>query len=74
MEYATTSSATTSNANTSKLDKVKSVALRAIVGAMKTMLIKEMEKRANLEPLELQRTFKVLNQTEKIQTAWSSAP
>ena len=33
---------------------------------MKTMPIKEMEKRADLEPLELRRTFKVLTQTEKI--------
>ena len=47
-------------------DKVQNVALRAIVGAVKTMLIKEMEKRADLKPLELQGTFKVLTQTEKI--------
>ena len=53
MEDATTSSATASNANKRKFDKVQNVALRAIVGAMKTMPIKEMEKRANLEPLEL---------------------
>ena len=33
---------------------------------MKTTPIKEMEKRADLEPLELRRTFKVLTQTEKI--------
>ena len=66
MEYATTSWATASNANKSKLDKVQHVALRAIVGTMKTTPIKEMEKRADLEPLELQRTFKVLTQTEKI--------
>ena len=66
MEYATTSWATASNANKSKLDKVQNVALRAIVGAMKTTPIKEMEKRADLEPLELRRAFKVLTQTEKI--------
>ena len=66
MEYATTSWATASNTNKSKLDKVQNVALRAIVGAMKTTPIKEMEKRADLEPLELRRTFKVLTQTEKI--------
>ena len=53
MEYATTSWATASNANKSKLDKVQNVAFRAIVGAMKTTPIKEMEKRADLEPLEL---------------------
>ena len=33
---------------------------------MKTTPIKEMEIRADLEPLELRRTFKVLTQTEKI--------
>ena len=61
-----TSWATTSNANKIKLDKVQNVALRAIVGAMKITPIKEIEKRADLEPLELRRTFKVLTQTEKI--------
>ena len=66
MEYATTSWATASNAYKSKLDKVQNVAPRAIVGAMKTTPIKEMEKRANLETLELRRTFQVLIQTEKI--------
>ena len=67
MEYATTSWATASNVNKSRLDKVQNVALRAIVGAMKTTPIKEMEKRADLEPLELLRAFKVLTHTEKIQ-------
>ena len=33
---------------------------------MKTTPIKETEKRAYLEPLELRRTFKVLTQTEKV--------
>ena len=66
MEYAATSWATASNANKSKLDKVQNVALRAIVGAMKTTPIKEMEKRVDLEPLELWRTFKVLTQMKKI--------
>ena len=66
MEYATTSWATTSNAKKSKLDKAQSVALQAIVGAMKTTLIKEMERTADLEPLELLRTVKVLTQAEKI--------
>ena len=64
MEYATTSWAPASNASKSKLDKVQNVALRAIVGAMKTTPIKEMEKRADL-PLELLRTFKVLTQTRR---------
>ena len=56
----------TPNANKRKLDKFQNVALRAIVGAMKTTPIKEMEKRADLEPLELRRTFKVLTQMKKI--------
>ena len=34
---------------------------------MKTTPINEMEKRADMEPLELRRTFKVLTQTETIQ-------
>ena len=34
---------------------------------MKTAPIKEMKKRADLEPLELRRTIKVLSQTEKVQ-------
>ena len=66
MEYAATSWAISSNAKRIKLDKVQSVALRAIAGAMKTTPIKEMEKTAELEPLELRRTSKVLTQTEKI--------
>ena len=55
MEYATTSWATAPNANKSKRDKVQNIALRATVGAMKTTPIKEMEMRADLEPLELRR-------------------
>ena len=48
------------------LDKVKNVALRAIASDMKTTPIKEIGKKADMEPLELRRTFKVLIQTEKI--------
>ena len=69
MEYATTSWVTASNANKSKLDKVQNVALWvwAIAGVMKTMPIKEVEKTADLEPLELRREFKGFTHTEKIQ-------
>ena len=63
---AATSYVSASNANKNKLDKVQNVALRAIVGTMKTTPIKDMEKRANLESVELLRTFKVPTQTEKI--------
>ena len=48
----------------SKLDKVQNITLWAIVNAMKTMPIKEMAKRGDLESLELQRTFKVLTQRQ----------
>ena len=65
MEYATTSWATVSNANKSNMDKVQNVTLQAIVGAMKTTPIKEMEKRADLESLELRRTFQVSALMEK---------
>ena len=50
MESATSSWATDSNANKSKRDNVRNVALRAIVGVMKTTPTKEMEKRGDLEP------------------------
>ena len=50
VEYTTTSWATASNANKCKLDKVGNIALRAIVGAMKTTPIKKTEKRADLKP------------------------
>ena len=63
MEYATTSWATASNANNNKLEQP----LRAIVGTMKTTPIKEMEKRADLEPLELRKSLTVLTQTERAQ-------
>ena len=66
MKYTTSSWAISPNANKSKLDKVQNVALRAIGGAMKTTPIKEMEKRADPEPLKLRSTFKVLTRTEKI--------
>ena len=43
--------------NASLLDKVKNAALQATASAMEKMLLKEMEKRADLEPLELWRTM-----------------
>ena len=66
MEYATTSWATASNTNKAKLDRVQNIALRAITGGMKTTPIKEMQKRADIEPLENRRELKVLTQTEKL--------
>ena len=66
MEYAASSWVTASTTNKSRLDKVQNIALRAIVGAMKTTPIAEMEKRADIEPLETRRGYKVLKQTEKI--------
>ena len=57
MKYSTTVWATVLNANESKLDKAQNLALRAIVGAMKTTPIKEMEKRADRETLELRKNI-----------------
>jgi ribonuclease HI len=64
-EYASTSWVTASKTNKSKLDKVQNTGLRIILGAMKTTPITEMEKTADLEPLETRREYKALVQSEK---------
>ena len=69
MEYATTSRATASSTNKGRLDKVQYIALRATLGRMKTSLIKEMEKRADIEPLEHRRNYWVLVQTQNLRNS-----
>ena len=64
-EYASTSWITASRSNKAKLDKVQNTGLRIILGAMKTTPITEMEKTADLEPLETRREYKALVQAEK---------
>jgi len=64
-EYASSSWITASRTSKSKLDKVQNAGLRIILGAMKTTPIREMEKTADLEPLEARREYKALAQAEK---------
>ena len=66
MEYASTSWITASNTNKGKLDQVKNTGLRTILGALKTTPITEMEKTADLEPLDASREFKTLVLAEKV--------
>ena len=66
MEYASTSWITASKTNKSKLDKVQNTGLRTILGAVKTTQITEMEKTADLEPLDARREFKTLVLAETV--------
>lgn len=49
-EYASSSWITASKNNKKKLDEVQNAGLRIILGAMKTISIREIEKTADLEP------------------------
>ena len=66
MEYASASWGTASKTNKSRLDKVQNMGLRLILGAMRSTPIRDMEKTANVEPLERRRDLKVLMQGEKL--------
>ena len=66
MEYASTTWGTAATTNKSRLDKVQNMALRVILGAMKTTPVHYMEKTANVEPLERRRSLKILIQGEKL--------
>ena len=66
MECASTTWGTAAKANNSKLDKVQNVVLRVILGTMKTTPVHDMEKTANVEPLERRRSLNVLIQGEKL--------
>uniref|UniRef100_A0A0B7BS11 Uncharacterized protein n=1 Tax=Arion vulgaris TaxID=1028688 RepID=A0A0B7BS11_9EUPU len=66
MEYGSSSWTTAAKTNTQKLDKVQNMGLRITLGAMKSSPIIEMEKTADIEPLELRRKFKTLTQFEKL--------
>ena len=66
MEYATTSWGTAAKTNCQTLDKVQNMGLRIILGAMKTTPIKEMERTANIEPLNRRRKLKIVSQSEKM--------
>jgi ribonuclease HI len=64
-EYASSSWMTASKTSKTKLDKVQNSGLRIILGAMKTTPIGELEKTADLQPLESRREYKALAQAEK---------
>ena len=55
MEYASSTWATMAKTTKEKLDKIQNMGLRITLGAMKTCPIREMEKTADIEPLELRR-------------------
>ena len=66
MEYASTTWGTAAKTNKSRLDKIQNMALRVILGAMKTTPVHDMEKTANVEPLERRRSLKILIRGEKL--------
>ena len=74
MEYASTTWGTAAKTNKSRLDKIQNMALRVIPGAMKTTPVHDMEKTANVEPLERRRSLKILIQGEKLRRLPSHPP
>ena len=66
VEYASTTWDTASKTNKSKLDRVQNMGLRIILGAMKSTPIQQMEKTADLQPLECRREYKAAIQKEKL--------
>ena len=66
VEYASTTWNTASKTNKSPLDTVQNMSLRIILGAMKTTPIREMEKTADLQPLESRRKHKAALHGEKM--------
>ncbi|KAK7096645.1 hypothetical protein V1264_003726 [Littorina saxatilis] len=65
LEYASSSWNTAARTNKARLDRVQNLGLRTVLGAMKTTPISEMQKVANIEPLEDRRQAKLLIQGEK---------
>ena len=64
-EYAAASWTTAAKVHKNKLDRMQNMGLRTILGAMKSTPVKEMEKTADIEPLEKRREYKILAQAEK---------
>ena len=65
LEYASSSWNSAAKTNTARLDKIQNQGLRAILGAMKTTPISQMEKTATVQPLQDRRNEKLLIQGEK---------
>ena len=66
MEYASTTWGTAAKTNKQKLDKVQNIGLRIVLGALKTTPVHEMEKTADVEPLERRRNLRIVQQGEKL--------
>ena len=66
MEYASNAWTTASDTNKAKLDKVQNMALRTILGAMRSTPVSDMQKVTDLQPLEMRREQKTLIQGEKM--------
>ena len=66
VEYASTILDTASKTNKSKLDRVQNMGLRIILGAMRSIPIQQMEKTADLQPLECRHEYKAAIQGEKL--------
>ena len=66
IEYASTTWGTAAKTNKSRLYKIQNMALRVILGALKTTPVHDMEKTANVELLERRRSLKILIQGEKL--------
>ena len=70
MEYASTAWGMAAKTNKSRLDKIQKLALRVILGAMKTTPVHDIEKTANVEPLERRRSLKILIQAKTKKAAF----
>ena len=66
LEYASNAWNTAAKSNKDRLDKVQNSGLRTILGAMKSTPISELEKTAEVQPLEDRRQEKILIQGEKL--------
>lgn len=66
MEYSSQPWSTAANNNKSRLDRVQNWGLRMVLGAMKSTPITDLEKTADIQPLETRRQTKILTQTEKM--------
>ena len=66
VDYASTTRDTASKTNKRKLDRVQNMGLRIVLGAMRSTPIQQMEKTANLQPLECRREYKAAIQGEKL--------
>ena len=72
VEYTSTTWDSASKTNRSKLDRVQNIGLRTILGVLRSTPIQQMEKTADLQPLECRREYKAATQGGKTETDQSS--